>query len=217
MADKAKKAEVAEDPPIGSIEKPKGSGLSRFKSRFGGSVAHVETLLTELPILKIGGTKDFVWLHPNEEIGWTDELCFISVPVEGQRDSQLHLIPDELAMEHLEPDDILRFRLALASKPYDKFALIQVPTQNLDNPWNSTAVQACEKGKHGWVKASSRKKEGVEGYKINYPKHPDFAPEPNWPSRTIDELVEASFPGRMIDAYEHPALLRKIGAKLSLK
>ena len=67
----------------------------------------------------------------------------------------------------LESGDILRFRLALASKPNDVFFLCMVPTQNLDNSWNNTNLDGCEQAKTQWMKLTSQKGEGVENYKIH--------------------------------------------------
>ena len=54
----------------------------------------------------------------------------------------------------------MRFRLALATKPGDVFFLCEVPTQNMDNTWNMSNLEGCEKAKTLWTKATSRKGEG---------------------------------------------------------
>ena len=51
-----------------------------------------------------------------------------------------------------------------------------MPSQNLDHPWNSTALAACEQAKTLWVQATSRKAEGVEAYKIEYARDQDEDP-----------------------------------------
>ena len=60
-------------------------------------------------------------LHPDEENYWSDELCFVNVPIKGQKRDTLHLIDEELAMRYLPSGAISRCRLALAAKPYDVF------------------------------------------------------------------------------------------------
>ena len=64
--------------------------------------------------------------------------------------------------------------------------------------------------------AASRKEEGVEGYKTDLARDPDAFPEPKWPSRTIEELIEVTFRGITIETHDHPALLRLIGARQNL-
>jgi hypothetical protein len=63
------------------------------------------------------------------------------------------------------------------------------------------------------VQATSRKEEGIEGYKIDRARDADAFSEPKWPTQTLDELIEKTFVGRLIDCDDHPALLRLIGAK----
>ena len=195
-----------------SIAKPKGSGLDKFKSKRAAAIASVETLVMALPIHKIADAKDFVRLQ--EECYWSDELCFVSVPIKGQKKDLLHLIQEDLAMKYLPSARILRCRLALASKPYDIFFLCQVPTRNLDNSFNSTSLVGCEQATRLWVQVTSRKEEGVESYKIDPAADKDAFPAPKWPTQTLDELITSTFgPDRMIDSEDHPALRRLRGMR----
>jgi hypothetical protein len=120
-------------------------------------------------------------------------------------------------LANLAPGRILRFRLALATKPYDKLFLCQIPTTNLDNKWNAENLQACEAAKTSWVSATSRGSEGSEGYKVDFTKDKDAFPDPKWPKTTLSDIVEATFEGRMITDHDHPALRRLVGRKQTLK
>lgn len=74
-----------------SIPKPEGSGgLDKFKSKRPATIAGVETLLTGLPHHSISEAKDFVRLHPDESKYWSPELCFVNVPIKGQKRDTLH-------------------------------------------------------------------------------------------------------------------------------
>jgi hypothetical protein len=203
------------DPPL-SISKPDVPfSLERFRTKHDLAAAGVETLLTALPHMGIADAMDFVRLHPHESY-WSPELCFVSVPVKGQKKDTLHLIDEELAMQFLPSGKIRRFQLVLASKPYDIFFLCEVPTKNLDNLWNATNLEACEKAKTRWTMVSSQKEEGIESYKISPAKHRDAFPEPKWPAQSLTTLIEKTFAGRIITTEDHPALLRLIGAKQSV-
>jgi hypothetical protein len=204
---------VPDDPEATPIPQPEGFSLDAFKSKQASAIANVETLQTALPHYSISQAKDFVRLHPDEMRYWSVELCFVNVPIKGQKSNTLHLINEELAMRFLPSARILRFRLALASKPGDVFFLCQVPTRNEGNTWNDSNRQACEQAKTLWVSVTSRKEEGVEAYKIDVSRDPDAFPAPNWPKQTLDELIYITFAGRMIVADNHPGLLRLIGAK----
>jgi hypothetical protein len=203
--------------PITPIAKPSDFSLDKFKSKRAATIAGVETLLTALPHHKLADANDFVRLHSDEEHYWSDELCFVSVPIKGQRRDTLHLIVEDLAVRFLSSGKILHFRLALASKPFDVFFLCHVPTRNEDNSWNASNLIGCERAKSTFVEATSRKEEGVDAYKIDDAKHADAFPEPKWPTQSLNELIEATFAGRMITDENHPALLRLIGARQNLK
>jgi hypothetical protein len=190
--------------------------LEKFRSKRSPAIAGVATLLTALPVLRIADANDFTRLHPSEEDYWSPELCFVSVPIHGEKRDQLHLIDEELAMQYLPAKKIKRHRLALASKPYDNFFLCIVPSQNLDNSWNTTALKACERATTLWVLVTSRKEEGVDAYKTDLARDPDAFPDPRWPSRTLEELIEVTFRSVTIETDDHPALLRLIGARQNL-
>jgi hypothetical protein len=213
----AETTEVAEEATtVAPIAKPSAFNLDKFKSKRAAALANVETLLTALPIHKISEAKDYVRLHPDEINYWSDTLCFVSVPIKGQKKDTLHLIDEDIAMRFLEPARIIRWRLALATKPHDVFFLCQVPTQNIDNAWNESNVQACGLAKSYWVQATSRKEEGVESYKVTFARDQDAFPDPKWPKQSLSEIIAASFPSRMIESEDHPGLLRLIGAKQSM-
>jgi hypothetical protein len=198
-----------------SIAKPGGFSLDKFKSKRGG-MAGVETLQSALPVQRMSEAKDFVRLHPDEEECWSCELCFVNVPIKGQARDTLHLIEDDLAVEFLLPKQIQRFRLALATKPYDVFFLCNVPSQNLDNSWVASNLMACEQAKDNWVMAVSQKDAGIESYKVSLARHQDAFAVPKWPTEPLTTLIEKTFAGRMIDTEGHPGLLRLIGARQSV-
>src|SRR5262245_31793375 len=138
MTEKKLKLEVVPEPKSEdvSIAKPAKFSLDKFKSKRSAAVASVQTLQAALPHHSIAQAKDFVRLHPDDEHFWSPELCFVNVPIKGMKRDTLHLIDEELAMQYLPSARVLRFRLALASKPYDVFFLCHIPTTNEDNLWN---------------------------------------------------------------------------------
>jgi hypothetical protein len=69
--------------------------------------------LSGLPLARFGEVKDFVQLHPDEEAYWSPEMCFVNVPIKGQKRDTLHLIDEDIALQYLSGGKILRFRLAL--------------------------------------------------------------------------------------------------------
>jgi hypothetical protein len=214
----APRAEPTIEPPV-SIEKPAGGGLSRFKTSKPAS-GRVEKLLSALPHCKLSDVKDYARLHPDEEAYWSEEYFFVGVPVQGQKNDVLHLIAADLA-EQLPAGRVQRFRLALATKPYDVFFLAHVPTQNLDNEWNRTSLEACGRAKKSWLIAVSKKAEGKEGYQTETTRAEQRGegspyPEPTWPTETLEKIVMTTFEGRMILEETDPAWRRLIGLKPKL-
>ena len=205
---------MTEPDPNLKIVKPSFS--EKFKSKNTPTISGVQTLLTALPILKIGDVNDWCRLHPSEDDYWTDELCFVTVPIKGANRDMLHVIEDDLAVQYLPAKKIKRHRLALAGKPHDVFFFCIVPSQNLDNPWNADALTACHKAQTHWIQAMSRRPEGAEGYEIKIAQDHDAFPAPGWPSRPRDELLEITFKDANIDYDRHPGLLRLIAAKQDL-
>lgn len=200
-----------------SIAKPSAFNLDKYKSKRAVELANIETQLAGLPHHSISQAKDFVRLHPDEEAYWSQELCFVNVPIKGSKRDTLHLIYEDLAMAYLPSGKIQRFRLALATKPHDIFFLCHLPTRNEDNTWNISAIAAAELAKHAWVQATSRKEEGIDSYKVDFARDADAFPSPKWPSQSLDELIEKTFaPNRTINHEGHEALLRLIGAKQKL-
>ena len=209
---------AADEPAsITPIAKPSDDPLARFRSKRPANAGGVETLLKALPHYPVPDAKDFVRLHPTKDEYWSGELCLVNVPIIGQRKDTLHLIDEDIARAHLPGGKIQRFRLALASKPWDIFFLAHVPTTFLDNAWDLSALRGCEQARTRWAQLISRKAEGVEGYKADYARDADAFPEPKWPTQSLGELIVMPFsPDRMIDRPDHPALLRLIGAEQPL-
>ena len=211
----AKPEIVRDNEPI-PIIKPDEFDLDKFKSTRTPEVANVETLLNGLPHHKIADAGDYVRLHSNERTYWSDELCFVNVPTKGARRDVLHLITENLARQYLQSAKIKRFRLALASKPFDRFFLCHIPTRNLDNKWNETNLDGCEKAKSFWTEVTNRQDEGIDEYRISFARDQDAFGDPQWPSQSLNELIHKAFEGRTIDRADHPGLLRLIGAKQNI-
>jgi hypothetical protein len=207
------KLNPTEDKNVVPIAKPSGFSLDKFKSKRAAIVANVGTLQGALPHYPIVQARDFVRIHENEDTYWSPELCFVSVPIQGVKRDTLHLIDEDLGLTFLGNGKLLRFRLALATKPHDVFFLAHLPSQNLDNSWNMSVLAAAEQAKRLWVQVTSRKSEGVESYKTDFARDPDAFPEPRWPGQSLEELISVAFNGRMITNDNDPALLRLIGAK----
>ena len=137
------------------------------------------------------------------------------VPILGQKKDLLHIIDEDLAVKYLSSSKILRFRLALATKPHNAFFLCHLPTQNLDNSWNTSVEQAAEKASD-----SDRGYFAQGGGQGLLQDHScggcGCLPRPTWPGEPLDVIIVNAFAERTIDRDDHPALLRLTGRKQSL-
>ena len=61
----------------------------------------MDNVTTGMPHMKIGEVKDFFRTHPHEEDYWSEEYCFVPVPVKGNKHASLHLIAEDLADVYL--------------------------------------------------------------------------------------------------------------------
>ena len=159
-SDAAKNESPEAEPEVGNvtpIPKPSGFSLDKFKSKRPTIAAGVKTLLGALPHYPLAEAKDFVRLHPDEDAYWSPELCFVDVPIIGQKKDTIHLIDEDLISLLPAGKKVTRHRLALATKPYDVFFLAHVPSVNLDNSWNESNLTGCQLAKTKWVQLASLK------------------------------------------------------------
>src|SRR5262249_44817246 len=134
---------VSEETPV-SVAKPGPFSLKKFQTSGPPTPPNVKTLLPPLPVRSLKEIGDYGRLHPDEANYWSPELCLVAVPIKGSKSNNLHLIEEGLAKTYLASARIKRMRLALGATPNGVFFLCEVPTQNLDNPWNKTMLAACE-------------------------------------------------------------------------
>jgi hypothetical protein len=202
------------------VPKPQGKKKS-FAERFRSSTAAiiagpgVNPQLLALPVMRIAEAKDYVRLHPDEEAYWTGVMCFALVPIDVKR-TELHPIDEGLAMQYLHESKIKRYRLALASRPYKgALFLCIVPSQNLENGYNRTGLEICTIGKTSWVQAVSLKYKGVEAYEPVLAENQNaYNDRLEWPTATMDEILDVTFAGKMIETPDCPAMLRLRGIQV---
>ena len=68
--------------------------------------------------------------------------------------------------------------------------------------WNQSAHTAAEHATHAWTRVQSNRQLG--GYDIF--QAAGGIPEPEWPDKTMQELVQLAFKNHFIDSLDHPVL-----------
>mgnify|MGYP006971713840 CR=1 FL=1 len=74
--------------------------------------------------------------------------------------------------------------------------------------WNESALQAAELAMDTWVRVSSNMALG--GYDVH--QAVGDIPEPKWPEKTFEELVQVAFRHLYIDTLDHPVIRQLQGA-----
>jgi hypothetical protein len=75
------------------------------------------------------------------------------------------------------------------------------------NAWSETAREAAEHAKATWTRMSSDMSLG--GYRV-YAAEGEI-PEPQWPAKSLEELLAVAFRDRVIDIEDHPIVRRLRG------
>ena len=165
------------------IAKPSTFSLEKFKSKRAATVANVETLQTGLPHHNIAQAKDFVRLHPNEEAYWSPELCFVNVPIKGQKRDTLHLIDEDLAMRYLPSGKNPALPPGARDQAVRRVLPLPYPDAERGQHLERNQLdRLANRPRQLWVQATSRKEEGVDAYKIDLARDHDAFPEPKWPT-----------------------------------
>ena len=201
---------------VAPIAKPSAFDLDKFKSKRAAAMADVETLQTALAASSHRKAKDFVAASRTRKITGRTELCFVNVPIKGQRRDTLHLIEEELAMQYLPSGSILRFRLALATKPYDVFFLATCRRRTSTTRGTRPTCRPASRRRRCGCRPPAAKERRRRGLQDRLRPSTRRFPEPKWPTQSLAELIGVTFAGRMIDTRRSSGLLRLIGAKQNL-
>lgn len=85
---------------------------------------------------------------------------------------------------------------------------VKVITDGKANPWVDTAQRAAARARDKWVRVASDMSLGA--YRI-YEAVGDLPP-PEWPQKSLSELLEIAFKDRIIDSDDHKIMKRLRGA-----
>ena len=188
-----------------SIAKPGGFDLDKFKSKRAAGDGERRDPANGAPGSSHFGGQRLRPAAPRRRRLLVDELCFVNVPIKGQKRDTLHLIDEDLAMRI----PAVGTRPALPLGAGDEAVRRVLPVQRAD----AEHRQLLECQQPAWPasrpktrgrRLTSRKDEGVEGYKIDFARDQDAFPKPKWPTQSLDELIEVTFAGRMIDHERSP-------------
>lgn len=174
--------------------------LSAVRIPPGGIADVAEKLLVYVPVRKPGKT-EFVRTHPDPE--YTVNVFVVQLPGD-----EPYLVQPSIAAAI--PDLAKAVRLILYVTRQGNPGLWPVKLGGEDgrqNPWHTSAMTAAEKAKTKWVRITANQALGA--YDITVAK--GILAEPQWPKRTMAELVTKGFANRHIDSEGHPVLRELLG------
>ena len=198
----------------GADTEPANSTSINLSPPQAASVAGVETLLAKLPHHSISQAKDFVRLHSKEEKYWSPELCFVSVPIKGQKHDTVHLIARVWQITPSAPRQNPPVPPGARHQAARRILLVPRPVANLDNVWNATNLQACEQAKTLWTQQPREESRMSKATKSTWRVIKTPFPHQSGQRNRLN-AARRYLRGLMIETADHPGLLRLVGAKVS--
>lgn len=161
-------------------------------------------ILTHVPLAK-PSRQEFFRTHPDPDRHLTTAIIFDDEHFGRDAYLVLPAMRDELAGDvrvvHLVP--------IITRQGVFKLWPLKLPAdETRTNPWFDTARQAVELSKTHWVCVKPDLALGA--YRVL--QAVGDIPDPVWPDRPINELLELAFRGRVIDSPDHPMVRRLLGA-----
>jgi hypothetical protein len=165
------------------------------------SLSGTSEVLTHVPVRK-PTRYEFFRTHPDPEM-WFDTGIF-----EDKEEREVFFVTP--AMRNALLGEIKPVTLAVTITRQSVLSLwpLKLPTDEMSyNAWSETAREAAELAKTHWVRMSADMSLG--GYRIY--KAEGQLSEPVWPDKSLNELLELAFRGRIVDSENHPVIRRLRG------
>lgn len=162
-----------------------------------------EKQLTTVPVRK-PDKQIYVRTHP-------DEAFRVSVGlIDLQEDKEFYLVDPKL---HDVLANELASKILITSITRQGVVFlwpINLPRADgkLDS-WSRSAHLAAKRATTVWTRVSANM--GLKAYEITTAAADARIPEPEWPPKTFEELLEIAFRDRFIDSLEHPVVMRLTG------
>jgi hypothetical protein len=161
----------------------------------------VKKALLMVPVRK-PNRQEFIRVHPGED--WRLETMVLELKEKGETflvDPELwEQLPEELTPKILYP--AINRQGVLTLWP------IRLAGEDgrLDN-WNQSALEAAEIAKTYWTRIAANM--GLGAYDV-FQAMAEL-PDPEWPDRNFQDIVEIAFKDRFIRSFDHPVLRRLRG------
>lgn len=138
----------------------------------------------------------------------SDDMTFPAMILENKESRESYVVVPEVAQEVSEL--VRPVILHAAIDRQNNVSLIPVPLPGEDgtrNPWHESLAQAVEHAKLKWIRITANMHAG--GYDV-YEAEGEL-PEPEWPARDIEAMVQVAFRGKIITSLGHPVVQSLLG------
>lgn len=188
----------------GSAAKPKSifANLDDLRLSVGEATWGATTeILSKVPVRK-PQRQEFVRVHPDES------MMLAAAVYEDKLDREFYFVAPNM-MSEMSGETVPVILVVAISRQNVVFLWpIKIAGDSgLGSDWQETARIGCETAKSKWVRLAADMSLG--GYRI-WAAQGDL-PEPEWPKKPLNELLEIAFRGRVIDNEDHPIIKRLRG------
>jgi hypothetical protein len=167
----------------------------RLPQNFGENIG-VRKMLNHVPVGKPSPDR-FFRVHQDPT------MQFSALIYEDKSTKDIYVVTSGLAevFGRLARPVVLHLAVDRRGNPF----LIPVPLPSSNgsrNPWHESLAQAIDKAKDDWIRIASNMTAGV--YDL-YVATATLQP-PEWPDKSIDELVLLAFNGKIVNTPDHPII-----------
>ena len=190
------KAEKQTEVKPGTIDLERLKLIQNFAANAG-----VRKALTMVPVRK-PNRQEFVRVRPEEDFQYSTGV------LELKEEREIYLVDPDLWSEL--PGEIIPKILLTTINKQGVLTIwpIRLPGEDgrLDN-WNASAMEAAQLAQSQWVRVAANMSLG--GYET-FIATGDL-PEPEWPDKSMQEIMDIAFKDRYINAIDHPVIRRLRG------
>lgn len=172
----------------------------RLPQDFGAALG-VKKVLTRVPVRKPANTEFF-------RASTAMEHHFLAMVLELKQESETYLVTQ--AVQGVLPELLRPVELRIAVDRYGNIFIIPVPLPGHDgrrNPWHESLAAAVLEAETNWVRMTANKHIGA--YELHVALN-DLG-SPKWPERSMPELLQIAFRGRLVDSIDHPVVQQLLG------
>jgi uncharacterized protein YbdZ (MbtH family) len=186
----------------------KANPFSVAALRLNQDFASLTPVKKEITLIKVGkpSKQDFIRVHQSEDYRVSPLGLIIT-----EDDGECYAVAPELAPEVL--GELKQVTLYLVINRQETISLWPVPLPDADgkwNQWHQSADLAAKRAMQQWTRVKSNRNAGM--YEAFVALEEANIPPPQWPEKSMDQLLEIAFRDRLISDYDHPVLRQLRGA-----